>query len=252
VNGRRLDIFAVLKGAGLMVLAPGICAYWYVAVAAVSSALPASGRTQVPEEGDPPTYICEAPFHTDIALPLNDPLVSWYEELGATLPRWLPTDSYLLFGWGDSVFFRRVLHPEDMTASRALGALAGLNPAAMRIVPVDGRSVADFCQRLAVDREGRAALIERIRAIFRHDADGVLKTIPTPVDGEILVRAKGRYSMFNTCNQWTAGALGKAGLPRAAFAPFSFSVTRPLGRTGALNGRQTRTQDPTDAAAPLP
>ncbi|MFN7054517.1 DUF2459 domain-containing protein [Hyphomonas sp.] len=247
-----MDILAVLKGGGLMVLALGICAYWYLAAAALSALLPSGGRVQAQAEGEPPAFLCEAPFHTDIALPLNDPLVDWHDLLGGALPRWMPADTYLLVGWGDSVFFTRVLHPEDMTASRALGALAGLNPVAMRIVPVDGRSVEELCHRLEVDREGRAALITRIRETFREDADGLVKTLPTPVPGEILIKAKGRYSMFNTCNQWTAAALGHAGLPRAAFAPFSFSVTKPLNRAAALNGRHTLTEDPPHAPAPVP
>jgi hypothetical protein len=60
--------------------------------------------------------------------------------------------------------------------------------------------------------------------------DGNYQSIPTTVRGELLLAAKGRYSPFNTCNQWTAHALGKAGLPRASFAPFAWSVTQPLTR----------------------
>lgn len=225
---RRADIMTSLKGAGLTLIALVILCFWYVAAALVSAVLPAGGRVQVTAPAQPQTYLCEAPFHTDIALPLRDALVHWESELQGALPLWMPPDTYLLFGWGDSVFFTRVLEPEDLTASRALGALAGLNPAALRIVPVDGPSVEEYCEPIPVDTEGRAALIAHIKETFRFDAEGVLKTIDTPVRGEILVRAKGRYSIYNTCNQWTAAALGKAGLPRAHFAPFSFSVTKPL------------------------
>lgn len=225
---RRAQIMTSLKGAGLTLIALAILCFWYVAAAGLSAAMPAAGRVQAPGPGEALTYLCEAPFHTDIALPLRDPLVNWESELQGALPLWMPPDTYLLFGWGDSVFFTRVLEPGDLTASRALGALAGLNPAALRIVPVDGPSVEEYCEPIPVDTEGRAALIGHIRDTFRFDADGVLKTIETPVRGEILVRATGRYSVYNTCNQWTAAALGKAGLPRALFAPFSFSVTKPL------------------------
>lgn len=228
MNSRRAQIMMSLKGAGLTLAALLILCFWYVAAAFLSAALPLEGRAQTLAPDDPQTYLCEAPFHTDIALPMRDPLVNWSAELGEALPPWMPADTYLLFGWGDSVFFTRVLGPEDLTASRALGALAGLNPAALRIVPVDGPSVEEYCAPIPVDTDGRAALIDHIRETFRFDADGVLKTIETPVPGEILVRAKGRYSVYNTCNQWTAAALGKAGLPRALFAPFSFGVTKPL------------------------
>lgn len=223
-----------LTGAGLTLTALVVVGYWYLAAAWLSAALPVGGNENAAAAGEPETFICEAPFHTDIALPLADPLANWRADLAGPLPAWLPHDTYLLFGWGDSVFFTRVLEPEDMTLSRALGALAGLNKAAMRIVPVDGNSVREHCNVIPVDAPGRAALIAHIEDTLRSDPDGSLKIMETPVAGEILVRARGRYSMFNTCNQWTAAALGKAGLPRAAFAPFSFGVTRPLERSGAL------------------
>lgn len=217
-----------LKGAGLLLVAILIVAFWYLAAAWLAVKFPAGGRPQLAEASTPATYLCEAPFHTDIALPLYDPLFNWSAELKDELPAWLPPDTYVLFGWGDSVFFTRVLQPEDMTAGRVISALAGLNDTAVRIVPVDGQSVDEYCDPVIVDDEGRAALIAHIRDTFEHNAEGELVIIPTPVPGEILVHAKGRYSMFNTCNQWTAAALGEAGLPRSLFAPFAWNVTAPL------------------------
>lgn len=228
MNIRQDKIWSFLKGAGLMLIALLILCFWYLGAAFVSAAMPLGGRAQIPSGSEPVTFICEAPFHTDIALPLNDPLINWQTELADALPYRLPPDTYLLFGWGDSVFFTQVLEPDDMTASRALSALAGANQAALRIVPVDGWSVQEYCEAMPVDAAGRAALIEHIRESFKPGTDGELQLIETPVPGEVLVKARGRYSLFNTCNQWTAAALGRAGLPRAAFAPFSFGVTKPL------------------------
>ena len=225
---QRAQIVTFLKGAGLTLAALLILCFWYLGAAWLSGKFPSGGRAQEVTEATPATYLCEAPFHTDIALPLYDPLFNWPEELKDELPTWLPPNTYVLFGWGDSVFFTRVLQPEDMTPGRVLSALAGMNDTAVRIVPVDGASVEEYCAPISVDDEGRAALIAHIRETFERDAAGELSIIPTPVPGEILVHATGRYSMFNTCNQWTAAALGKAGLPRSLFAPFAWNVTSPL------------------------
>lgn len=225
---RRAQIMTILKGAGLAIAALLILCFWYLGAAWLSAKLPLGGRAQAVEPGTPATYLCQAPFHTDIALPLHDPLFDWPTELKDELPAWMPRNTYVLFGWGDSVFFTRVLQPEDMTPGRVLSALAGMNDTAVRIVPVDGGSVDEFCEPIPVDTEGRAALIAHIRETFERSREGELRMIPTPVPGEILVHAKGRYSMFNTCNQWTATALGKAGLPHAFFAPFVWNVTSPL------------------------
>lgn len=209
-------------------LALFIVCFWYLGAAALSATFPAPGRAQAAYPEQQAVFLCEAPFHTDIALPFRDPTINWREELAGSLPPWLGADTYLLFGWGDSVFFTQVLEPADLTPGRALSALAGANPTAVRIVPVAARSVAEYCMPLAVDAPGRSAIIDHIRESFRHDALGNPRFLATPVDGEILVHARGRYSLFNTCNQWTARALGKAGLARAGFAPFSSSVTRPV------------------------
>lgn len=228
MKSAHTQIMTFFKGAGLSIAALLILCFWYLGAAWLSGTFPAGGRAQRADAATPVTYLCEAPFHTDIALPLYDPLFDWPEELKDELPAWLPPDTYILFGWGDSVFFTRVLQPRDMTPGRVLSALAGMNDTAVRIVPVDGGSVDEFCEPITVDDEGRAALIAHIRSTFERGRDGELGIIPTPVPGEILVHARGRYSMFNTCNQWTAAALGKAGLPRSVFAPFAWNVTAPL------------------------
>jgi hypothetical protein len=64
-------------------------------------------------------------------------------------------------------------------------------------------------------------LIDEILKSLKKDEDGAYRPIETTVPGELLLTAKGRYSPFDTC---------KAGLPRAAFAPFAWSVTQPLDR----------------------
>lgn len=227
MNARTAFITAA-RWSGLGLLALAVCAFWYVGAAWLSGTLPSAGKMAHVPPGKPPAYLCEAAFHTDIALPLDGEIANWRKDFRGYLPDYLPRDTYLLFGWGDSVFFTKVLYPEDLTASRGLSALAGLNPVAMRIVPVYGSDVRAVCKPLPGGQETKRVLIDEIRTSLKRDAEGAYVQIDTDVPGELLLSAKGRYSLFNTCNQWTARALGKAGLPRAAFAPFAWSVTHPL------------------------
>ena len=217
-----------LRWAALALIAALICGVWYLGAAWLSGALPITGLTAHLPPAKPTAYLCEAAFHTDIALPLDGEVINWRKEFRGLIPDYLPRDTYLLFGWGDSVFFTKVLYPEDLTASRALKAIAGMNPVAMRIVPVYGSDVRSVCKPLRGGQDTKAALIDEILKSLKKDADGAYRPIETSVPGELLLSARGRYSPFNTCNQWTARALGKAGLPRAAFAPFAWSVTEPL------------------------
>ncbi|MFN7164412.1 MAG: DUF2459 domain-containing protein [Hyphomonas sp.] len=229
MNAARILITG-LRWSGLALAATFVCAFWYLGAAWLSGALPLPGKTAHLPPAKPAAFLCEAAFHTDIALPLDGEVINWRKEFRGLIPDYLPRDTYLLFGWGDSVFFTKVLYPEDLTASRALTALAGMNPVAMRIVPVYGSDVRDVCKPLPGGQDSKAVLIGEILNSLKKDADGAYRPIETSVPGELLLNARGRYSPFNTCNQWTATALGKAGLPRAAFAPFAWSVTRPLDR----------------------
>jgi len=217
-----------LRWGGLGLAAASICSFWYLGAAWLSGTLPLPGKTAHLPPARPAAYLCEAAFHTDIALPLDGEVINWRKEFRGHIPEYLPRDTYLLFGWGDSVFFTKVLYPEDLTASRALSALAGMNPVAMRIVPVYGADVREVCKPLPGGQETKSILIDEILKSLKKDADSAYRPIETSVPGELLLSARGRYSPFNTCNQWTATALGRAGLPRAAFAPFAWSVTEPL------------------------
>jgi uncharacterized protein (TIGR02117 family) len=227
VNARGL-LFQSLQWFGLAFAAALVCAFWYLGAAWLSGVLPAGGKAAHVPPAKPAAYLCEAAVHTDIALPLDGEAINWRKELRGYLPDNLPRDTYLLFGWGDSVFFTKVLYPDDLTLPRALSALAGMNPVAMRIVPVYGSDVRAVCQPLPGGQDTKSALIDEILKSLRKDIGGGYQTIETSVPGELLLAARGRYSPFNTCNQWTARALGRAGLPRAVFAPFAWSVTHPL------------------------
>jgi uncharacterized protein (TIGR02117 family) len=227
----RKYIWRGLRAAGLAFAALFVCFVWYAGAAWLAGTLPTRGKTAHLPPAKPAAYLCEAAFHTDIALPLDGEVINWRKELRGYLPDYLPRDTFLLFGWGDSVFFTKVLYPEDLTVGRALSALAGMNPVAMRIVPVYGSDVRSFCHPLPGGQDTKVILIDEIRASLKKDAEGAYRQLDTTVPGELLLLAKGRYSPFNTCNQWTARALGKAGLPRALFAPFAWSVTEPLKGT---------------------
>jgi len=203
-------------------------------IAALGFAMfPASGRPQQ-ADGEPVVYVCTSLAHADIMMPSRDPLIDWSSEFPAVMPPGLPTEAYLAFGWGDLRFFREIPTWSDVRLSTALSALAGLNDTAIRVVAVNAPSGDPDCQPLRVDRAGRQALIDHVRATLAHE------TQTRPVEQahlEAYYLAKGRYSPLRTCNQWVADALADAGLPHARFAPFSFGITWPLERPPPLPGK---------------
>lgn len=194
-------------------------------IAALGFALfPASGRPQQ-ADGEAVVYVCTSLAHADIVMPSRDPLIDWTTLFPAVTPPGLPAEAYLAFGWGDLRFFRETPTWADVRLPIALGALAGLNDTALRVVAVNPPSADPDCQPLRIDRAGRQALIDHIRATLVQQQP----VVQTGLEAYYL--AKGRYSPLRTCNQWVAEALAAAGLPHARFAPFSYSITWPLATT---------------------
>ena len=209
---------------GALILAALILLIVSYFVAALGFALfPAAGRPQQ-ADGEPVVYVCASLAHADIIMPSQDPLIDWSSLLAATPPG-LPPEAYLAFGWGDLRFFLETPRWADVRLPIALGALAGLHDTAIRVVAVNQPAGDPYCQSLRVDRAGRQALIDHIRASLANEA----RPQPVAQSGfETYYLAKGRYGPLRTCNQWVAEALAVAGLPHARFAPFSFSIMWPL------------------------
>lgn len=196
----------------------------YLIAALGFALLPAAGRPQQ-AEGEPVVYVCASLAHADIMMPSRDPLIDWRTLFPTVVPPALPADAYLAVGWGDLRFFRETETWADVKLTTALSALAGLNDTALRVMAVNPPAADPECRPLRIDRAGRQALIEHIRASLADEA----QHLPAAQTGlEAYYLARGRYSPLRTSNQWVADALAAAGLPYARFAPFSFSVTWPL------------------------
>lgn len=217
--------FAVRLLALLVLLAVLYC------IAAVGSALfPASGRPQQ-ADGEPTVYVCTSLAHADVVMPSRDPLIDWSTLFPAVIPPGPPAEAYLAIGWGDLRFFRETPNWSDVRPAIALSALAGLNDTALRVMAVNPPVNDPDCLPLRVDRIGRQALIDHIRATLADEAPAAQDHL------EAYYHARGRYSPLRTCNQWVAEGLAAAGLPHARFAPFSFSVTWPLEKLQSRPGK---------------
>ncbi|MGE0240955.1 MAG: DUF2459 domain-containing protein [Parvibaculaceae bacterium] len=224
---RRAFRFAARLLAALVVLI-----VLYLTAALGFALFPASSRPHQ-TEGEPAVYVCTSLAHADILLPSRDPLVDWNALFPAAVPPGLSADSYLAFGWGDLRFFREVPSWADVRLSIALGALAGRNDTALRVIVVNPPTTDEDCRLLRIDRAGRQALIDHIRATLAADtSSGLQPQSVAPAGREAYYPAKGRYSPLRTCNQWVADGLAAAGLPHALFAPFSFGITWPLATEG--------------------
>lgn len=201
----------------------------YAMVAFLCAVLPAGGREMAAADGEPPVYVCASIAHADVILPLHDPLQNWETLFPDVAPARLPQGVMLAIGWGDLNFFRDTPTWADVRFSTAARAVFGRGTVALRVVAVNPPKGTPDCLRLKIDRQGRQALIDHVRASLVLGADGKPQRQAGGEGFEAYYLAQGRYGPFNTCNQWASQGLGAAGLPHAWFSPFSFGVTWPLG-----------------------
>lgn len=226
-----------LRFGARLLAALGLLAVLYIASALSFALLPVSGRPQQ-ADGEPLVYVCTSLAHADIVMPSRDPLIDWGALFPAVTPPGLPAEAYLAFGWGDLRFFQETPSWADVRLPIALGALAGLHDTALRVVAVNPPAGDADCLPLRVDRQGRQALIDHIRASL---ADGAPPQPVAQAGLEAYYLAKGRYGPLRTCNQWVADGLAEAGLSHARFAPFSFSITWPLTMAAQIAAAGTST-----------
>jgi len=176
-----------------------------------------------------PAWVLSNGVHTDLVLPLQGHGMDWSGVFPATdLAAPPPADAqYIAVGWGDREFYLHTPTWGDLTARRALGAVAGRHTALLHVTRLRR---ADLNAR-AFALPLTPAQYARLSAHILHALPGgTARAVPGAHYGrtDAFYEATGRYGLFFTCNQWTGQALRAAGVPMPAWTPFDFNITWQL------------------------
>jgi uncharacterized protein (TIGR02117 family) len=170
--------------------------------------------------------------HTDLLLPVSALGIDWRQRLSYDDPDVADGSfSYLAFGWGDRAFYLTTPSWSDLKLSTALLALSGLDSTVMHVQSATAPPPGPRTGRLLLTGEQYRHLVAFIDQSFEHDSAGT----PIPIAGahyygphDAFYEARGHYSAFNTCNEWTREALSSAGQPTALWAPFDIALFHHL------------------------
>lgn len=191
---------------------------------ACASAPPAvERRPDRPGDGRRAVYVIGHGWHTGIVMPAED-----FQVLFPALGERFGDIPYIEFGWGDQGFYQA----EKPTLGLSLTALLWPTRAVMHAVAVPADVQAYFpgsdVRRLCLSQGGYDALLRFIAGSFRQNEDGRIFPLGRGLYGDSsFYEALGGYSLFNTCNTWTARALKSAGLDiNPAFKATAGSVMR--------------------------
>ncbi len=162
-----------------------------------------------------PVYVSGGVMHTNLIVPVKTPVFDWGKHLNLEEIGHKPASNYryLQFGWGDRIFYMETPSWEQMSLTSALRALFLQNPSAMFVkghhtVP---RYPSEELKCIRLGKTDYLSLMKFVDASFQTDARGQKLRLGNGQDGESgFYAAHGSYSMFKTCNSWTAGALRAA------------------------------------------
>ncbi len=200
-------------------------------IAVVAGGIIRTGERE--QAGDITIFFIDNDYHVEICLPAG------YSPFRSDITRARgdagPPGGYYCFGWGDRTFYPETPFLEDLNFRLVTRALFLPTAGAVRISfyrgPISGPVVTPF----TVTRKQLDALYTYIDEFLLRDADGAFIVVPPERVNEVygdslFLHARGTYSLFHTCNNWTAQALKQAGIRTGIWTPLAWGVLSLKGR----------------------
>ncbi|MBK8160807.1 MAG: TIGR02117 family protein [Rhodospirillaceae bacterium] len=210
------------KWAGGALIALGLI---YFLAAMVLGLMPGQATSRV-GPADYRFYACDNGVHVDIVLPAAGGGRDWF---GIFPPRDFAGDitgaSHLALGWGAKGFFATTKEWRDIRPGPVMRALFWQDSSVVHVTYHGDPQGLPNCRPLATDQAGAEAMFRYIDDSLEGSV-GQPRREPLPGYGaqDAFYAAKGRYSLFRTCNVWSAELLRESGRQMALWSPFSFQV----------------------------
>jgi uncharacterized protein (TIGR02117 family) len=181
-----------------------------------------------------PVYIKTNPVHTDLILPVKTELKDWSQSILYTNTRTGDTAfNYIAFGWGDKGFYLETPTWADLKASTAFKAAFWLSTSAVHTNYLNKVKEGKNCVKLDLSNEQYKRLITFIENSMQTTPSGapIAITAAKPYwDHDAFYEAKGKYSLFHTCNTWANDALKSCGQKACWWTPFAKGIEYQYGQ----------------------
>lgn len=160
-------------------------------------------------------YIKTNGKHTDIVVPVCNEVIDWSKRI--PFYNNISQDtvySFLALGWGDKGFFLDMPTWDDLSFRLAFNAAFWLNSTAMHATYYKELAEDKDCRKITISKHQYERLVVFINDKFEKDPNGDFINIKTDAAygiSDAFYEAKGRYSIFYSCNTWANDALAAAG-----------------------------------------
>ena len=193
--------------------------------------VPVNRGYQVPPEEDRVRiFIRSSDIHTDFVMPISveGTDVDW----GGLFPSRhfhapLSGAKYVAVGWGSRSFYVETKTWADLKIGTLLTALFTPSESVLHVEYLWDFVPGPGMDEVLITREQYQELTAFVQStIGETDKTGaaVLATEVSYTDYDRFYLSRGRYHMFNTCNQWTGRGLHRAGVPTGLWTPLVVHV----------------------------
>jgi len=198
----------------------------YVSAAFVLSSLSISKEKETKDEVA--IYILTNGVHTDIVVPTKNELHNWetlfpIKNVGEQDTNY----KFLALGWGDKGFYLETPTWADLKVSTAFKAAFGLSNTAIHATYYKKIRQGENCKRIAISKTQYVRLVSFIKETLATSENGQSQHIVTSANygkTDAFYDAKGKYSLFYTCNTWANNALKTAGQKCCVWTPMDKSI----------------------------
>ena len=201
----------------------------FLLVAWIGSSIPRNTSWKEPATGIP-IMVESNGLHTELVLPIVTPIKDWRTTFpSAGEPRiedgWLPT--HIAVGWGEKEVFLNTPTWADLKVSTALRIATRGGDGLVRVAHYVNPQPSLDHRWITLRPDEYARLTERVEAMLPPLPPNVQRRSYTGFDPTARnYDATGRYTLTNTCNQWTSDTLAYAGVRIGAWTPFAGGVMK--------------------------
>lgn len=170
-------------------------------------------------------HIVSNGYHTGLLLPASADGIDLSLTFRPTdLPDPNTAGNFLLFGWGDRDFYLETQTWADVRPATAITALFGSGQSLLHVDHIRALAELPGARPIRLSRAEYRKLVASINGFSLRGPDGYPTARPGYGALDVFYEAKGRYSLFNTCNVWTSDRLADAGVKTGVWTPLSGGV----------------------------
>ena len=193
-----------------------VAAYFLIAILlSVLSTNPDSRDCSKREE----FFVVSNGIHLDLIFHVTEIKKEWLEKLR------IPSSAeYVSFGWGDEAFYLNTPAWSDLELGIAIKALFMSSPSALHVDHYS--SGYERWHRASVCQNQFETLKDYVFNTFEMNSGNkvILIDFPGYTNTDKFYRAKGSFTLINTCNNWVNTGFKEAGIKTSIWSPFEFGV----------------------------